>query len=374
MVGLFASGNQVNLNDSESNNCSSSELSLTQRNAVIYILGGGGVFSTLICVIALLITLYYRLYKRFVHRLVVYQILSAIIFSLVCSAEFSFLNYDGSSSIMRILCGAVGFLIIVTIEIKFLITFWLTFYLFMFAVFSKDLCHLEPLYVITSVGIPILFDWIPFVNGLYGPVGGWCSLKNWEGDCVKEMMLLGTIEQYAFVYVPGAVLFLIDHIMIIVTIAVLLYRSYCRPVKVTAEHDPLLERQAEKQKKAFKEILPLILYPIIFLILFLPSVIQRSYGAFVPETERYSLLVLQAATAPLWGLFVGILVIIHVGILKCCGFTIDQKPARHIAPTVEYKVIEHNPVFTVDTLASTDARTYYSVPQESDLWQAENNL
>ena len=75
------------------------------------------------------------------------------------------------------------------------------------------------------------------------------------------------------------------------------------------------------------------------------------------------------ATAPLWGLFVGVLVIIHVGILKCCGFTIDQKFARHIAPTIECK--EHNPV---DTLASTDAKTYYSAPQESDLWQAENNF
>ena len=187
------------MNDSRNNSCVSTELSTTERNILLYILGGGGAFSTLICVIALFITCYYRLYKRFVHRLVTYQLLSAIIFSLVCSAELSVLNYDYDSSkmIIKIVCGAVGFLLSVTIGIKFIITFWLTFYLFMFAVFSKDLRCLEPLYVITSIGIPILFDWIPFVNGLYGVAGAWCWIKNWKGDCPEHEIMLGTIEQYS---------------------------------------------------------------------------------------------------------------------------------------------------------------------------------
>ena len=374
MDGLFFYNDEFNMNDTGNDSCNSTVLSSTERNTLLYILGGGGVFSTLICVIALFITCYYRLYKRFAHRLVIYQLLSAIIFLLVCSAELSFLNYDynDSSMMMKVLCGAVGFLISVTIGIKFLITFWLTFYLFMFAVFSKDLYRLEPLYVITSIGIPILFDWIPFVNGLYGVAGAWCWIKNWKGDCANDKMLLGTIEQYLFLYAPGTVLFLIDLLMIIVTIGVLLYRSYCRPVKEAAEYDPLLERQAKRQKKAFKEILPLMLYPIIFMILFLPSLIQRIYGAIVPETQRYFLFVLQVVTAPGWGLFVGVIVIIHVFIMKCCGFPIDHKPLK-ASSVGHHSMTERNPAYTADTVAATDAKTHFSVPRESALWQSDND-
>ena len=374
---LFFYNNEFNMNDSGNdtgnNSCNDSTgLLLPQKNLLLYILGGGSAFSTLICVIALLITCYYRLYKRIVHRLVIYQLLSAIMFSLVCSAELSFLNYDynDSSMMMKALCGAVGFLVSVTIGIKFIITFWLTFYLFMFAVFSKDLYHLELLYIITSIGIPLLFDWIPFVNGLYGAAGAWCWIRNWKGGCPEDKIMLGTIEQYAFEYVPGGLLFLIDLILIIVTIGVLLYRSYCRPVKEAAEYDPLLERQAKRQKKAFKEILPLILYPIIFIILFLPSLIQRIYGAIVPEAQRYFVFVLQAVTIPGYGLFVGVIVIIHIFIMKCCGFPMNQK--LHKASSVGRSMKEPNH-YTADTVAATGAKTYFSAPRESELWQSEND-
>ena len=376
MVGLFYYKNEFNMNDTGNDSCNSTGLSSTQRNTLLYVLGGSSVFATLICVIALFITCYHRLYKRFAHRLVTYQLLSAIIFSLVCSAQLSFLNYDYdvSSMMMKIVCGAVGFFVSVTIGIKFIITFWLTFYLFMFAVFSKDLYHLELLYVITSIGIPVICDWIPFVNGLYGVAGAWCWIKNWKGDCANDKMLLGTIEQYMFLYAPGMALLFIDLLMIIVTIGVLLYRSYCRPVKEAAEYDPLLERQAKRQKKAFQEILPLILYPIIFIILFLPSLIQRIYGAIVPETQRYFVFLLQAATIPGYGLFVGAVVIIHVFIMKCCGFPMQNQQQHKTSSVSRSVIIEHNR-YTVDTVAATGAKTYFSAPHESELWtdnDAEN--
>ena len=107
------------------------------------------------------------------------------------------------------------------------------------------------------------------------------------------------------------------------------------------------------------------------MILFLPSAIQRIYGAIVPETQRYFLYVLQAVTIPGWGLFVGAVVIIHVFIMKCCGFPIDQKPLK--TSSVSRSVMEHNPVYTADTVAATDAKTYFSAPHESELWQSDND-
>ena len=353
----------VDMNDSgnDSSDCVS-HLSATQKNILISVYGGVAGFSALFCVAALLLTCYHRLYRRFAHRLVIYQLLSALVFLLVSASELSFIDYNNSSTTLKGLCGAVGFLLSVTVGTKFLVTFWLTFYLFMFAVFSKDLYRLELLYIITSIGIPLLFDWIPFVNGLYGVAGAWCWIKNWEGDCANKKILLGTIEQYLFLYAPGMTLFFIDFVLVITTITVLLYRSYCS--RKSLETDPLLKRQVEKQRKALKEILPLMSYPIIFMIIFLPSLIQRIYGAIIPETNFF-LFVLHAATGPSWGLFVGTTVIIHIiCLVKYCGFPLSQKP--YVASSFDYKVMEHNPVYTVDTVASTDAKTYFSASRESE--------
>ena len=262
-----------------------------------------------------------------------------------------------------LLCDIVGFLLTIAVNSKFFVTFWLTFHLFAFAVFSKDLCRLEPLYILSSFGIPLLFSWIPFVNNLYGIAGAWCWIKNWKGDCAKEKILLGTIEQYLFLYAPGLLSLFLDLLMVIITVSVLMYRSYCRSSKAQEECDPLLQRQVEKQKKAFKEILPLILYPIIFIILFLPSAIQRIYGAIVPETEFF-LFVLHASTGPSWGLFVGIAVAIHICLLKCCGIPLQLNPQER--PPTNFNN-EGDPVYTTETIASTNARTYYSAPKESEV-------
>ena len=351
----------VVMNDSGNDSCDS-QLSLTQRNILLCIFGGVGSLSTVICTVTLIFTCYYKLYKRFAHRLVIYQLLSTLFFSFVCASELIFFNYT-SSTTLKVLCDTVGFFLTIAVNSKFFVTFWLTFHLFAFVVFSKDLRRLELLYIFSSFGIPLLFGWIPFVNNLYGIAGAWCWIKNWKGDCAKDKILLGTIEQYLLLYALALLLLFLELLMVIITISVLMYRSYCRSSKAQEENDPLLQRQVEKQKKAFKEILPLILYPIIFIILFLPSVIHRIYGAIVPETEFF-LFVLHASTGPSWGLFVGIAVAIHICLLKCCGIQLQLNPQEK--PSANFNN-EDNPVYTTETIASTNARTYYNVPKESEI-------
>ena len=224
----------------------------------------------------------------------------------------------------------------------------------MFAVFSKDLRRLELLYVITSIGIPLLFDWIPFVNGLYGVAGAWCWIKNWKGDCANDKMLLGTIEQYMFLYAPGMALLFIDLLMIIVTIGVLLYRSYCRPVKEAAEYDPLLERQTETEESIQGD-------PSIDVI---SNHIHDPLPPFTNSEDLWSnctrnrifSVCITCSNGPSWGLLVGVIVMIHVFILKCCSSPLNQKPQAAVS-SFDHRVMEDNPVYTVDTVASTDAKT-----------------
>ena len=77
-------------------------------------------------------------------------------------------------------------------------------------------------------------------------------------------------------------------------------------------------------------------------------------------------------TGPGWGLFVGVIVIIHIFIMKCCGFPIDHKQLN-TSSVGHHSMKEHNPVYTADTVAATDAKTYFSAPRESALWQSDND-
>uniref|UniRef100_A0A1X7TA22 G-protein coupled receptors family 2 profile 2 domain-containing protein n=1 Tax=Amphimedon queenslandica TaxID=400682 RepID=A0A1X7TA22_AMPQE len=294
-----------------------------------------------------------------------YQLISTLFFSFVCASELSFISFNDSSNhtlAWNISCDIVGFFLTIAVNSKFFVTFWLTFHLFAFAVFSKDLRRLEPLYILTSFGIPLLFAWIPFVNNLYGIAGAWCWIKNW--DCNKKLPL-GFTEQYLFLYIPGLLLLFLDLLMIIITVSVLMYQSYCSSSKAQEECDPLLQRQVEKQKKAFKEILPLILYPIIFIILFLPSAIHRIYGVIEPGDTRFFLFVLHASTGSSWGLFVGIAIAIHICVLKCCRIPL-QLNTQNEPSGANNNQTNNDPVYTTETIASTNARTYYA-PRESEV-------
>lgn len=302
-----------------------------------------------------------KLYRRFAHRLVLYQLISALVFLLVCVSELIFISYNEDVKVYQPLCALIGCLLTVTVDTKFLITFWLTFHLFVFAVCQKDLRRLEPLYI---VGIPLLFCWIPFLNHLYGISGAWCWIMNWKGDCSNDKILFGTIEQYSFLYVPGMILFVINFFLVFLTITVLLYRAYC--LKNT-ETEPLLRMRREQQRKAFKEILPLMAYPIIFMVVFLPSVINRVYGA-VSSRIGFSLFVLHAVTGPSWGLFVGVTVVVHICLIKCCNVQLIDR-SKFLSSQNRHKEVETDPIFTVDTLASTNARTEFIFSQESEGWE-----
>eukprot|EP00731_Ephydatia_muelleri_P035965 Em0185g5a len=72
-----------------------------------------------------------------------------------------FINYDESSDIYRRICTAIGFLEVYTEWKKLLFTTWVTFHLFCFAVFHKNMKKLEALYVVTSLLVPALIAALP---------------------------------------------------------------------------------------------------------------------------------------------------------------------------------------------------------------------
>ena len=52
-----------------------------------------GAAAIVVCLIALIMALKFKLHKFFIHRLAIYQVLSATLYSIVCVVEVIFINY-----------------------------------------------------------------------------------------------------------------------------------------------------------------------------------------------------------------------------------------------------------------------------------------
>ncbi|KAL5509162.1 hypothetical protein EMCRGX_G004474 [Ephydatia muelleri] len=95
-----------------------------------------------------------------------------------------FINYDESSDIYRRICTAIVFLEVYTEWTKLLFTTWVTFHLFCFAVFHKNMKKLEALYVVTSLLVPALIAALPLVTQTYGSrfTGFTCYIQALNGS------------------------------------------------------------------------------------------------------------------------------------------------------------------------------------------------
>lgn len=298
-------------------NCNSShaQFSEKQKATLLYIYGGVGLISSFACIIALAVAARFKFYKDIVQRLVFYQLIAALAVSLICAFDMIFVNYYKNPEVYQPFCAMAAYFNTVSLWTKIGFTFWLTLLLFICLVYlkqPKDVKKLEPLYILTSFGLPLLFCWIPFANDLYGIAGAWCWIKNWEDECANKKILLGTIEQYALFYAPATVFFSIDAILITVTVIVLLKRIRHRTHD--EEQEPLIQMENRKQKQLLQMILPLSLYPVVSIFLFIFPFTNRIYS-IIDDNPNFSLFILHGLAEPLWGCCVGIVVTIHIYIV-----------------------------------------------------------
>lgn len=125
--------------------------------------------SLIVCLLAAILVLRLKLYRSLVYRLAFYQILSALVVSMVQDAmQVVLIVYDETPDIYGRICTAIGFLVEYTIWVKLLFTVWVTFHLFCFGVLHKNLRKLEVLYVVSSLLIPAVPAIIPLATHAYG--------------------------------------------------------------------------------------------------------------------------------------------------------------------------------------------------------------
>ena len=310
-----------------------------QRRIILILMGSIGSVSMTMCLAALLCVLCTRFYKMFAYRMALYQVLSSTFVSF--AVTFAVIQLDNTAPVVaiKITCEAGGFFLEYFVWVKLLLSLSLIFHLFCLTVFMKNFKRLEIVYFLFSFLLPLLISWIPFVKSLYGLTEAWCWIKERmdTGDCTIEPYNQGIIEQYVLWYGPLSVGITVGFVAIVIILITFVkrYRKLSCP-----EKDPLLEgfMKGYMLQVYFRKLIPLLVYPVVFFILSVPSLVNQFYH-LVSSKPLYSLLIVQVVCFSMNGLFSSLVLISHVILV------------RHLKSWGEY-FFEKNNIETFDPTSS----------------------
>ena len=322
-------------NDSNSSDCETTYISQE-------IMGGIG---AVMCVIAMIFVLASRFYKDTVQRLIVYKLITVLVYSL---AQLLYLKHETT------LYGAL--LSNITYCVNLLLTFWLTIILYLCIVHLKELINfkkLEPVTIITSC--------IPFILFILLPFGSYNVCKR------KPQVISSNVDILAYIYTTGysiaGLLYFITSILVVVIFIRVITRSRLT-LPIQGDNQALLN--TNKWKTLSKQLLPLVAYPIVntvvAMILFPLSIVSFDRIKHDGPTTIF----VNTALASI-GLITSIVVILHLCILKCKKRRIRRRRRREEDDAFCVVPSNHDDVFTKETVASTNARTTYQISQTSSI-------
>lgn len=312
-------------------NCdSSSSLNLTdeQRLFLVSTLCSTAFISAIACSVALFLMIYFKLYKRFTYRLVLYLLVSVLTYSVINFIQLPVAWYNPASKVLVGFCKFIAFSTEYISWNLLLLTLFTVIQLFSLVVCFTELKAIERPYILFSFFVPLLFSLIPFVTDTYGPSGPWCWIEKQDKNCNAKV---GIIEQYTLWYGPVIFIMCAYLIAIMIISLILFYRAYKNKAHdvnadnanaqrhdiVGKERIPLIAKEYDNSvtyKTSLKETLPLLAYPVIFFFINILALTDRTVRAITGDSPFW-LLTLHAFWNTVWGLFAATTFIIHLAIL-----------------------------------------------------------
>ncbi|KAL5509069.1 hypothetical protein EMCRGX_G004352 [Ephydatia muelleri] len=258
--------------------------------------------SVVVCLLASTMVLVFRLYRKVVYRLALYQVLSSLALAFVSVFQIIFINYHKNTGAYDRACSAIAWLTLYAEWMKLLFTMWVTFHLFCFAVLLKNLKKLEALYITTSLFAPAMVASVPLITHSYGlsPDGSLCYIYVARDDAF--------IERFALWDAPALVLLFMASTAMVVMVIKLAQRAYWR-----SSYEPI--SGDDQFQKALKHLLPLAAFPILFFIFIIPVVIFHIYVAksSTSKAQKISTFVFYS----LWTMNSGVTLIVHISVARC---------------------------------------------------------
>ena len=274
-------------------------------------------FSVLMCLLAAILVLCLKLYKKLVYRLALYQVLSGLAFASVSTMEATFITYDVSSRLYGNICTAIGWLLLYTVCVKLLFTMWVTFHLFCFAVLHKNLKKLEVLYVVTSLLVPALIACVPLVTHTYefNPSVKICYIYAANGS-------VAPIERLALWDGPAMFILMAASISMVVMVIKLASQVYRR-----SKYESIID--GDQFTKALKQLLPLAAFPVLSFIFEVPVLSLDIYLFYYSTPDELLVIFALYMCVSLWTMASGATVIIHISVARTCGRKRKRISASH---------------------------------------------
>ena len=332
----------------------------------LIIVGSMNGIAAFACLIAAISLCALKLHNKSVYRLILYQVLASLGLSAVFVGQLFLIKYNELSTVVEGayngLCTAFAFFLMFAEWVKLVFTVWVTVHLFFFAVFFINLRRFEPMYVVTSMLIPAIISCVPLATRKYGPAEVWCWIKDW--DCHSSTHdSAAIIEQFALWFGPCMAVLILTVVAMVAMLVIVVHRIYGR-------HTTL---KRDQNWKALKQLLPLAIYPILFLVFNIMPFVNRLYGSLnsIAESDqtRYGLSISHAVGLGCWNLSTGLVVIIHVSV---AGFSRKGTGVHQVgthgmqgAGDCYINVDESLATFNNHTAPPSDYSTWFALPTPS---------
>ena len=276
---------------------------------VALIAASSGTLSLLASLVVILIILIYKKYNFFIQRLILYLCIAAALNAASIVMRFARYKYHTNNSDIHNLCVATAF-VDQTTHWSLTIAFaCMTFNMLIVVVLNRSTKGLEMGYLFLIFIFPLMYNWIPFLRSAYGEAGAWCWIRShdYHKNCSENYA--GLIMQYALWYVPHYLVVSILLVAYIVIIVNVIRKSYHWRGLYSAS------TEVQTQQLVMKEmVLPIIFYPLGFLVLNLFPLVNRMYDTF--HDPNYVLWVLHATFSPLQGGYIALVYVLDKDTLR----------------------------------------------------------
>lgn len=320
--------------------------------------------SFLVCLLAALSVFILRLYNRLLYRLALYQVLSAMTFTIVDVAQIFFLGYGENPADYRRLCIAIGWFNQYLRLNKLLFTMWIAFHVFCFAVLNRNFKKLEALYVATSLVIPATIAIVPLATGTYNlaPSIKYCYISG-EQNVTRSSVVI--VEKLIFWDVPVIVILCIASATMVAVVIKLARRVRWKPARDSV-------RKGDQFGTAVKQLLPLVAFPLLMSVFAIPAVLVDIYS-ISRHSSTPAMFYSQSAFSSACNLASGLTLVLHIAVARVCDgqkrhtvFGAKQKMHLHFCSVDKQTVAEETGSLVYLTRSTSYSPPALSLSDESE--------
>ena len=167
-------------------------------------------------------------------------------------------------------CQFAGFMLQYVVFVQAFTIVWTCLYVFILVIYQKQYNHFkhEVAGVTTIILAPLLFTWEPFVTNSYGLLGTRCWIVDDNCDSGYDRLLA---YQLTINIVPILLLSIVSVVLVVLAVLSLAKQKFIRK-DLTLQH-----------WQAIKELLPLTIYPLVYILIFFGRMIALVSDKYLNE-------------------------------------------------------------------------------------------